>query len=36
MRKGSGSIPASFWKARRSRMTLQTAVAALGADRDED
>jgi prevent-host-death family protein len=35
MRKGSGSIPVSFWKARRSRMTLQTAVAALGADRDE-
>lgn len=36
MRKGSGTIPASFWKARRSRLTLQAAVAALGADRDED
>lgn len=36
MRKGSGVIPPSFWKARRSRMTLQAAVAAVGADRDED
>jgi prevent-host-death family protein len=36
MRKGSGRIPPSFWKARRSRLTLQTAVAAVRADRDED
>jgi prevent-host-death family protein len=35
MRKGSGTIPASFWKARRARLTLQAAVAALGADREE-
>jgi prevent-host-death family protein len=36
MRKGSGLIAPSFWKARRSRMTGQVAVAAVGADRDED
>ena len=35
MRKGSGAIPASFWKARRSRLTRRTAVAAVVADRDE-
>lgn len=36
MRKGSGRIPPSFWKAPRARLTLQTAVAAVRADRDED
>jgi prevent-host-death family protein len=35
MRKGSGTLPASFWQARRPRVPLSTAVAALGADRDE-
>jgi prevent-host-death family protein len=35
MRKGSGAIPTSFWKARRSRVTRKTAVAAVSADRDE-
>ena len=35
MRKGSGTIPASFWTARRPRTPLKTAVAAVGADRDE-
>lgn len=35
MRKGSGVIPPSFWKARRSRVTLPVAVAAVRADRDE-
>ena len=36
MRKGSGTVPASFWKARRSRVSLKAAVAAVTADRDED
>ena len=36
IRKGSGTIPPSFWKAPRSRMTLQTAIAAVSADRNED
>jgi prevent-host-death family protein len=36
MRKGSGLIPPSFWRVRRSRMTRQGAVAAVSADRDED
>jgi prevent-host-death family protein len=36
MRKGSGMLPASFWKARRSRVTMHTAVVAVRADRDED
>jgi prevent-host-death family protein len=35
MRKGSGTIPASFWRTRRARLPLRTAVAALAADRDE-
>lgn len=35
MRKGSGAIPPSFWKARRPRVSVKTAVAAVGADRDE-
>lgn len=36
MRKGSGAIPPSFWKARRPRVSVKAAVAAVGADRDED
>jgi prevent-host-death family protein len=36
MRKGSGTLPASFWNARRPRMALGVAVAALRADRDGD
>jgi prevent-host-death family protein len=35
MRKGSGEIPASFWKARRARVTRRAAVAAVRADRDD-
>jgi prevent-host-death family protein len=35
MRKGSGAIPPSFWKSRRSRVSLRAAVAAVAADRDE-
>lgn len=35
MRKGSGTIPPSFWKARRSPLALHAAVASLSADRDE-
>ena len=35
MRKGSGALPPTFWKARRPRVRLSTAVAALRADRDE-
>lgn len=35
MRKGSGVIPPSFWKARRPRVSLRSAVAAVTADRDE-
>ena len=36
MRKGSGALTASFWTTRRSRLTLQDAVDAVRADRDED
>jgi prevent-host-death family protein len=38
MRKGSGKIPASFWKAHRSRsrITLRAAVRAVSVDRDGD
>jgi prevent-host-death family protein len=36
MRKGSGRLPASFWKARRPRVTGPAAAAAVRADRDED
>ncbi len=36
MGKGSGVIPASFWKVRRPRLARQGAVAAVCADRDED
>lgn len=35
MRKGSGALPPSFWKARRSRVTVKAAVAAVTADRNE-
>jgi prevent-host-death family protein len=35
MRKGSGAIPPSFWRARRSRVSLKTVVAAVTADREE-
>lgn len=35
MRKGSGVIPPSFWKARRPRVTRQAAVAAVSADREQ-
>ena len=35
MRKGSGAIPSSFWKARRSRTPLKVTAAAVSADRDE-
>jgi prevent-host-death family protein len=35
MRKGSGVIPSSFWRARRSRVSLNTVVAAVTAGRDE-
>ena len=36
MRQGSGVLPPSFWRRRRSRMTRQAAAAAVRADRDED
>ena len=35
MRKGSGTIPQSFWKARRSRTARRVAVAAVSTGRDE-
>jgi prevent-host-death family protein len=35
MRKGSGTLPASFWRTRRSRVALSAAVGAVRADRDE-
>ena len=35
MRKGSGAIPSSFWKVRRSRAPLQVIAPAVSADRDE-
>jgi prevent-host-death family protein len=35
MRKGTGSIPPSFWSARRPRVSVRAAVAAVTADRDE-
>ena len=35
MRKGTGTLPPSFWKARRPRVSVKAAVAALSADRDE-
>ena len=36
MRKGSGTLPPSFWKTRRSRVTLQAVITAVSADRDAD
>jgi prevent-host-death family protein len=33
-RKGSGAIPASFWKARRPRVSVKAAASAVSADRD--
>jgi prevent-host-death family protein len=36
MRKGSGKLPASFWRTRGPRVPLEVAVAAVTADRDED
>jgi prevent-host-death family protein len=36
MRKGSGAIPASFWKVRRPRASVKTAAAAVTAGRQED
>ena len=35
MRKGSGTIPPSFWKARRSRVSLTAVISAVAADRDK-
>jgi prevent-host-death family protein len=35
MRKGSGTLSPSFWKARRSHISVKSAVAAVRADRDE-
>jgi prevent-host-death family protein len=35
MRKGSGTLPAPFWRARRPPVRLSAVVAALRADRDE-
>ena len=36
MRKGTGKLPASFWRTRGPRVPLHVAVAAVSADRDED
>jgi prevent-host-death family protein len=36
MRKGTGKLPASFWKTRRPSVPLDAVVAAVSADRDED
>jgi prevent-host-death family protein len=36
MRKGSGKIPPSFWRARRSRITPQVAARAVSAERDDE
>ena len=35
MRKGTGKLPASFWKTRRPGVPLDVAIAAVSADRDE-
>ena len=35
MRKGSGTIPPSFWKARRSRVSLTAVISAVAANRDK-
>jgi prevent-host-death family protein len=36
MRKGTGKLPASFWKTRRASVPLNAVIAAVTADRDED
>ena len=36
MRKGTGKLPASFWKTRRPGVPLDAVIAAISADRDED
>jgi prevent-host-death family protein len=36
MRKGTGKLPASFWKTRRPSVPLDAVLAAVSADRDED
>jgi hypothetical protein len=36
MRKGTGKLPASFWKTRRPGVPLDAVIAAVSADRDED
>jgi hypothetical protein len=36
MRKGTGKLPASFWRTRRPAVPLEAVVAALSADRDGD
>jgi prevent-host-death family protein len=36
MRKGSGRIAPSFWKAQRPRVTPEQAIAAVTADRNEE
>jgi prevent-host-death family protein len=36
MRKGTGTLPASFWRTRRPAVPLEAVVAALSADRDGD
>lgn len=36
MRKGTGKLPASFWKTRRPDVPLDAVIAAVNAARDED
>jgi len=36
MRKGTGKLPASFWRTRGPRVPLKVAIAAVSADRDEE
>jgi prevent-host-death family protein len=36
MRRGTGTLPASFWRTRRPAVPLEVVVAAVSADRDED
>ncbi|MNC90509.1 type II toxin-antitoxin system [compost metagenome] len=36
LRKGTGKLPASFWKTRRPGVPLDAAIEAVRADRDED
>jgi prevent-host-death family protein len=36
MRKGTGTLPATFWRVRRPRVPLRRAVAAVRKDRDDD